>query len=57
MDKQITRNTEEQAALEALDAALSVVPLDDDRFAIASAIERELLAHGYQIVKISEVKL
>lgn len=65
--KQITRNAEEQEALEALhaaidaglDAALAVAISEDAGSDVLSTemIERELLARGFQIVKIPPVNI
>lgn len=60
MDKQITRNAEEQEAFEQLVHALSFMReifKGDTFIEVAQGVERELLARGYQIVKIPPVNI
>lgn len=58
MEKQITRNAEEQEAFEQLVHALSFMReifKGDTFMEVAQGVERELLARGFQIVKIPTV--
>jgi len=53
----ITRNDEERAAFEALRSAVREMPIGDDNYATAEAIERTLLALGYAITKIEPINI
>lgn len=57
-DKQITRNAEEQEAFEQLVHALSFMRemfKGDTFMEVVQGVERELLARGFQIVKIPSI--
>lgn len=59
VNKQITRNAEEQEAFEALaEACLGSAPatFKESARSMAAGIERELLARGWVLTKIEEIK-